>query len=256
MLTSPEAPIVPGYSGYYTLPKDIGDVSVEELLRIAGDSALEADVLMNGAAVRYHAVAGSAYVEAALVRSLGSRDVDESLAFLDSAELHLRQSADGEYRFLETGFYDPDHQDDWLRAELQCDFMNVYRDIACGEVTLHTRDEIIAALRKKLAYAEGLATVSQGKGRGVAYELRVLLRLWTEYKQDGDMIAFPSTARGGSGEERHRETHDIILAHQQDEHWNYAGLEVKGGEGLTLASLARYLHPIVHVNHDGGMRTY
>lgn len=258
MSIAPEAPITPRHAGYYELPKDIGEVLPDDLLDIAHYNADQAASLPRSAAVRFHAVAGSAYVEASLVGATTGHDVDRLLAQLDRGEAHLREATVGEYHFLESGFKRPDNQVDWLRAQLQCDFMTVYRDIVCGAVSEQTRNEMIALLSKRLRYVEKLDEPDYHRGarEGLAYELKVLLRIWQAYRQTGDMVTFPSSIRGGNGEMRPKETHDIAVAYREGTTWRYSGVEVKGGKGLNLAALARYLHPVMHIRQDGSIQEY
>lgn len=250
----------PGYNDasgeYFNLPKLFGSIDPDVLLRIADTNADMAARLPSVAALRYHEVAASAYTEAALVLSEREDDIDVLLAYMDAAEPHFLAAAMEEFRHLETGFCRPDQQDRWLRADLQCEFMTVYRDIVCGEVTEQTCSEMLYALEKKIKHTAVLPNKSQNGLGGLLYELRILRDFWRAYRNPGDTVAFPSSARGNEGNARPQETHDIILAHQIDGTWRFAGREIKGGNALTLAVLGRYTNPIIHVRHDGTVAEY
>jgi hypothetical protein len=251
-----EQNLTPIYRGYHTLPKAIGSVAPHELLEIAKSNTKQAEEFNNSASVELRAVAGSALIEAALVaHNQDSESLETHLDYLNEAEYDLRIAAMGEYALLESGFTDPDNQASWQRAEINLDFMNVYRDIVRGKVTEQTKHEIITKLNKRLAYGIQLTKMKSGRGsKGVTHEITALLSFWQRYKSHEDPIAFPSTKRGGSGKFNAPDTHDIVVASQHGDQWNFEGIEVKGGEGLTEESLTRYRHPIMHIDNDGNIR--
>lgn len=257
MHTPPERYSEPEQLDYRMLPKNIGEVSSWQLLDIAKQNAKKAEELGNQAAGQFYGIAGSAYIEAAIV---DDSDVDARLAYLDEAAANLNNAADIEYDFLESGYRHPNDQIEWLRAELNYDFMDVYRDIVCGEVTERTKDEITDKLIRHKKYAK-LATNTDHGSRAVGgfdHELTVLLKTWQAYKETGDTIAFPSTARGGDGRFRRSETHDVVFAWQDivTENWNFAEAEVKGGRGRTRNALVRYQNTLLFVDGDGEIRTF
>lgn len=250
---------------YKALPKNIGDVPSPLLLDIARQYAARAENLSPEAATKLNATAGSAYVEATIAPN--DMSVDSRLACLDEAEKYLQSALEGERGLAENGFEQSDPTS-WLRAQLQCDFMDVYRDIACGEVTARTTEEITEKIRtmKQTLERSGLLGSDDGidqpreakrAARGLHGELVVLLRIWEDYARGGASIAFPATVRGDSGEYLPEETHDIVFAWQkEDDSWEFSGAEIKSGDGRTIHAFTRYHNTIVFVGHNGDVRVF
>lgn len=245
---------------YKTLPKNIGDVPSPLLLGIARQYAARAENLSPEAATKLNATAGSAYVEAAITPN--DMSVDSRLACLDEAEKYLQSALVGERILAENGFYEQSDPTGWLRAQLQCDFMDVYRDIACGEVTALTTEEITEKIRttkRALDHDGGINKAHKNKRfmSGLRGELIVLLKTWEEYAKGGAPIAFPSTVRGGSGEYLPGETHDIVFAWQNEQDgWEFSGAEVKSGGGRTVHAFTRYKNPLIFVDPDDTVRVF
>jgi hypothetical protein len=251
------SPLAFEYDEYYTLPKEIGSVPARELLQIAKYNAYRAESVNNSASCRFDAVAGSAYIEAVLVGGQDDADLEERLENLNKAQRHLELVVDVERNRLETGSVHFDKQDDWQYAKMKLDFMDVYRDIACGEITLLTKHEIIGRLEKRVEYNKWLATQGtkeyRKSNRGVANEANVLLNSWRGYHTKDNPVAIPSTERGGHGVFNPDETHDICLATQGEHGWSFETREIKGH--VSNENLVRYKSSIIQVDHDGNMRT-
>lgn len=252
------SPLDTCYAEYATLPKEFGSVPAATLLELADLNAKRADSLNNRSAVKFHSAAGSAYIEAMLTESHNIDTVDDSLGYIADAERHLRLAADGEYQLLENGVFHPNYQDNWQRAEAQLDFINVYRDIVCGEITHQTRNELIEKLQYRRQYAEATGKMDGGsKLRGFEAELRLFLKVWKNHHTITDPIAFPSTERGGSGTERRSQTHDAVFGMTTDGlNWAYRGVEIKGGRKNMTHELTRYTNMLIHINPDDRLTVY
>lgn len=240
------------YNGYPALPKEIGSVPAEELSKLADLNVQNAENVSGAASIQFRKIAASAYTEAALFTDDKSHAAD----YLVLAGQHLRTVADDEYKLLERGFRHPNDQDLWQRAELQFDFMDMYIDLAFDSITTETKDEIITKLSDRLEYLKLQMNVGYTAGiRGLTYEIMGLLSVWDEYNEEGDLIAFPSTIRGGDGSIDPCSTHDIVLGARQDKTWNFMNIEVKGGRSPDLTNpQKRYDCPIMHISRDGTIR--
>lgn len=239
------------YAEYNALPKYIGSVSSDVLLGYAALNA-EQNLIQPSNTPNLEAVAGTALIEAVMVSKLEGKKTDilQNFIYLEEAERHLRAAAQGQYELLENGVLHPNDQGDWLRAEIACDFMDVYRDIAYGRISQQTVEEIRERLTSRLEYTETLVSMDPylaPDNKGASYEIKGLLHVWNAYKEEGDAIAFPATARGGSGIHHPRTTHDMVCAAVSGNEWEFVGLEIKGGNGLTEESLERYDSPIMHI---------
>lgn len=140
------------------------------------------------------------------------------------------------------------------RLQLQADFANVYKDIACGELTEQTINETREMLVRHL-YDTIKNTDPEG-ARGLGGELRALIHCWNNYQKPGDEFALPATARGGSGYYLRADTHDLdILRQKPDGSWQVmTPMEIKRTE-ITDAMLSRYATSrIVHIATDGSFR--
>lgn len=255
MISVPERHSSLEYAQYDALPKYIGSVSSDMLLGYAALNA-EQNLIQPLNPPKLEAIAGSALIEAVMVAKLEGQKTDtlQNFIYLEQAERHLRTAAASQYELLEKGVHHPNDQGGWIRAEVACDFMDVYRDIAFGSVSPQTAEEIVAKLSSRLEYANTLVELDPSlapDNKGTAYEIMGLIHIWNAYKEEGDVIAFPASARGGSGIYHPRTTHDIICAAGSGNEWEFVGLEIKGGNGLTEESLERYDSPIMHITHRG-----
>lgn len=257
MLYRPEADEIKESVDYFHLPKRIGSVPAATLLDIAKDNAELAATIENPAKLRFVEVAGSAYLEAALVSADPGEDVDERLELVDRGIAYLQQASSAEYRLLERGYRDPDDQTDWRRIELMIAFDQVYRDILCGEVTNATKQELLTELDQHYRYASMLFkhTSFSSDARGLQQEIRVLRQSWEQYQQEGDPITFPSTVRGGNGHILPNETHDIVVAIMNDQKVEFETVEVKSANvKRNYKDLTRYASRLAFVNKDGQVR--
>lgn len=257
MLYRPEAPETNKFVDYFHLPKRIGSVPATTLLDIAEDNARTATMIDNPAELRFAEVAGSAYLEAALVSDRPGEDIDQRLGLVDHGMAWLERASDAEYQLLERGFRDPDDQTDWRRIELNLAFDQVYRDILCGEVTSATKQELLTELDQHFRYASLLVkhTSYAQRAYGLQQEIRVLRRLWENYRHEGDAIAFPSTARGGNGLVLPDETHDIVIATMSAPAIEFDTVEVKSANlKQNLKDLTRYASHLALVDKDGAIR--
>jgi hypothetical protein len=253
---------------YLSLPKNIGEVPSEQLFKIARESidrTHDTTLAQLEYATQPKLIAASALVEGVLVEANGSLDTIEThLGLLDIAEELYGQVAEAELLKLEAGFNHPDDQEAWLRAELQQAFIDVYRDMACGEVTLNrTKPDIIAQLTKLMNQVSSQIKSDSGRREyhremiGLRGELIVLTKYWETYRRHGEVIALPATYRGGSGHYIKRDTHDIVFAQQSaysaDEGiWKFTTREVKHtNKRLRLDDLIRYNSPIIKVGYSG-----
>lgn len=245
------------YTDYLELPKGFGAVESGVLFKFADLNAKYAASVPVSASGRFHATAGSAYIEAVLTQSFSEDAVDTRLDCLADAAQHLRAAADVEYDFLERGIIHPNDQDKWQRAELQYDFMDVYRDLVCGEVTGQTRNEILEKLDRRIEYTKYFAGKGYLRAEGFLGELLALRSVWKAHQSPLDRVAFPSTVRGGDGASLPHQTHDIVIAtttNGQDR--LYVEAEVKAGLGLGHRDLVRYASILFHMNVNGVGHVY
>lgn len=259
MLYRPETPETDKFVEYQHLPKLIGSVPAATLLEIAEENARLAATIDNHAALRFEEVAGSSFIEAALVSGAPGEEVDERLDLIDQGLEHLRTAADIEFALLEGGFRDPDDQADWRHLELAQEFGQVYRDMVCGEVTDDTKRELLQVLPSHYRYANSLAKHSRfaGEGRGLREEIGVLQRLWERRTHHSGIVAFPSTVRGGSGMIRPSETHDVVLAIEHPEGWEFDTVEVKTARTkLRNEHLVRYASHLAFIDSGGNLRWF
>ena len=255
----------PVLSDYYLLPKFFSEASPADLALIINGAIEQAEALSSPIAARaFHEVAGSAAVELGLTIGPVGKDVDDRIEIITIARHHLRLAADARYLELEHGLYDPDMQANWRRAELQYDFAarHVYSDLIAGEVTQDTKDETLAMLRRHYNYAKLMTTTSyKQEAVGLKNELVVLTDWWENLRpNDAEVnVAIPSTARGGSGLQRPKETHDIAIATLSkniagDNELQWQFHEVKSKMALAEGHLGRYVSGLVVVGRDENIR--
>jgi hypothetical protein len=253
---------------YLALPKAIGEVNPEDLLNIAEYyQSLGYESLSHFMRAKYKMIAASALIEAMLLYpDSGHEDDDYRLTNIDLAEEMLKSAAGDQLEILEQGFTDPNDKIAWLRTTIATDFMDVYRDMICGEMsdltiktlreTLHNRLHELT----KLGSVRGVKNSFKADLHGLQSELTVIADVWHKYTEPDDPIVIPSTYRGGNGEQREEETHDLVFL-MQNEDTTFGVIktgEVKS-EGAPierhLRHLGRYACSLIMVSRDGRIRT-
>lgn len=190
-------------------------------------------------------IAASSAWEAAFIQTQSSHNsintVDDRLEFIDvyarmnKAAQSLREPGSHEYH----------------RLALRGIFTPVLQDVACGEITTDTVEDIRASLAEELDNVRFVK--DRGNAEGLVGEIKVLQHYWQQYQKIGDLVAVPSTVRGGSGHYRPDETHDIDLIKQRkDRSWIVAPtVEVKKRE-IRTDDLRRYARSLLaYVAPDG-----
>lgn len=246
---------------YFSLPKTIGEVSSEELLSIAEDLVTDQAHTSVRTSILHNSIASSAIIEAVLVtEDTAHEHDDERIACIERAESYLHEAYDAQYMQIKAGF-DPPSEKELLRMSLRFDFMRIYKDMVCGEITDDTQTEIRESLEKRIHLYNQLLTYEYTDHRerrhisGLKAEVAVLLQYWQKYPETSRMVAVPATLRGDSGKMRSAETHDIMLFEETvPGSFTYArSREVKSGKAMRkLGMLARYIHPITHINVKTG----
>lgn len=268
---------------YAALPKNFGETSTDVLLKVGGraQSALdETPETHTNSLVRahYHEIIADTYLEAGLATADSTHSYDdERLQLVDDALEHYNYSINIREERMSTGFDDPDSMDDLLRLRLRTGFEQAYKDIVCGEITEQTRDEILDFLQtqyKKITRTSRAIRKGINKGyypqsyhqylsnnSGVQAEIQYLESIWQNINNNQLVIAFPSTTRGGSGNvgilyKISRDTHDVVLAAQIDNIWQFQPIEVKRISTYKKArqDLGRYASEIALVGEQGDVR--
>jgi hypothetical protein len=261
-------------SEYLKLPKGIGDVPSEQLFRLSQQTL---DFQPTGRddppnhSTQPQIIAASALVEGVLVEASTSTNIDQvdtHLDLIDIAQQIYEDVADTELANLEQGFKHPDDQEAWLRAMLQLAFIDTYKDIACGEVTVNrTKPELLEKLvdlRKHVATQiktlGGEVSESninyRNRMKGLEGELAVFIHYWSDFNHTEEIVALPSTYRGGDGQFFRKATHDVVFAQRNtytgtDTAWHFSTAEVKrGNKRLRLDDLVRYDAPLIQVGYD------
>ncbi len=226
-------------TGYLQLDKRFGFVEPATLIDIAQEMSCSdrpTDI----------AIAASAITEAFVTGPRPTlEELDEYLAWLDwSAELYA-QAERGFWQELDRGWRHPQDQTDLLRTQLNGLFLDVYRDIICGEITTQTSAETSKRLAQLAKYTQGLLKRSHGRmfelGIGFAYELASIIAI---HNSADSLIALPTTPRTENGEYNQQLSHDLIISQlHTDEHadlWlaNVEALQLKGR--VTTEDLERY----------------
>lgn len=235
------------FSEYLAAPKHLGAIDDESLQILALRALTFSEVNSPPKAVRSEMLelGASAIWEAAFVQTRATHNsintVDERLenieAYdkLNSAARTLRE-ADAE------GYY---------RLSLREAFTPVLKDIVCGYVSDDTVDEIRESLAEQLDNVRNIK--DRRNAEGLVGEIKVLQLFWDNYQKTGDLVAIPSTVRGGSGHYRPEETHDIdVIKQRKDKSWIIAPyVEVKKHE-IRAAEFQRYIRSILaYVAPDG-----
>lgn len=249
---------------YLSLPKGIGDVPVETLLRVADNMLfINRETIPTNLPNQQKLIAASCLIEAALISPNAVHDdIENQLGYIDAATSLFSEVSQHEYEKLENGFRHPDDIEGWLRAEIQTYYANTYRDMVCGEITAHhTIPQLIYDLERMADFIAVhqrqpyVPTTYKQIDAGLHAEVNVLLNSARQYSLDHPHIALPSTQRGGNGRYRSRDTHDVMIARQtdslDDNKWRFQYREIKSGKAFSLQNLGRYSHPIIHV--EGGI---
>ena len=135
--------------------------------------------------------------------------VDDRLELVDIGASFLRHAST---------LTQKDDMEKTQRLLLRSLFAQVMRDIAAGEVTEATRDELLLSLRDARSQLKFIK--ESNRKIGLLGEIETLQSFWNEYYGRGNKVAIPSTVRGGSGHFREDETHDIdILRQRRDDSW-------------------------------------
>lgn len=247
---------------YFSLPKTVGEVSSVELLSIVEELVENQDHTSIRASILHNSIASSAIIEAVLItEDTSHRYDDERIEGIELAEGYLRDAYDAQYRQIEAGF-DPPSEKELLRMSLRFDFMRVYKDMICGEITNDTQMEIRENLDKHIRSYNQLLDYEytdhdeRRSISGLKAEATILMKYWQKYPNDSRLVAIPATLRGDNGNKRSSETHDIILFEETTPgSFTYArSSEVKSGRAMRkkLGMLARYIHPITNINVKTG----
>jgi hypothetical protein len=251
---------------YLDMPKDIGAVSVADLMATVRHHRVLSEKAVNPyEKAENDKIAGHALAEAMLIYN----DPDQlhtayRLEQLDSARALLAVAADAEYAKLEAGHNNPDDIADWIRTRLAVDFIDVYDSIVNGEITNKTRRKITVDLQRYLNNIDrvhkkpDVSHLALRHLNGVRAEILVLLEAWNEYTAAGDPIAIPATYRGGHGETKPRDTHDVVLLRQTDRTTFFITeqIEVKTQDSLRRnpGALGRYAASLRVVSPSGAIK--
>ncbi|HET8884154.1 MAG TPA: hypothetical protein VFM68_01650 [Candidatus Saccharimonadales bacterium] len=269
-----EIPSVKSHDDYLKLPKIFGAVDSYDLVAHATTHAkFESHTPSLEGKSREASIVGSALVEAAIVHhDPNHNDDDYRLGLLYDGQEALLRVEDYESDLLDHGWKNPDDQVDWRRAVLQTTFKNAYADIVIGDITLVTKSEILESIDRQLKDTEqyrrdldqhpntrNKKVVNRYKrdADGLVAELLLFQESWQHYKEIGDNIAIPASRRGGHGNHRPNETHDVVyLGQQPDNTFRLAGVEeIKKRRSFRKMAkhLIRYDNPIAVVGKNGSI---
>lgn len=243
---------------YYQADKKLGalsspvleDVAERNLAFIAASDTLH---LSDQDRSEMYELAGSALIEASFSAAQEAHPaefqdgIEGRLEAIEAGLEALRQARDALGSDRTTTL----HQ----RLQLKIDFADVYRDLACGELSSLTVEEIRSKLESHL-YGT-INNVDARHARGLGGEIRTLLHYWNNYENPGDEFAIPATVRGDTGYFDWNDTHDLDILHQTTEgRWAIVPhVEVKRRR-ITEAMRRRYRSSrLVHVNTVGTVRT-
>ncbi|HKX72919.1 MAG TPA: hypothetical protein VJM32_02815 [Candidatus Saccharimonadales bacterium] len=232
---------------YLNLDKGFGAVPTDQLLRLS-------DVLEASSRPDDLEYASTALIEATILSPYRNIDtIDDSIFAIDYAMHLMEQSAQGYWDDLERGFQHPDDQTKALRAEVHLAFGSIYRDLVCGEITDHSRDETYTKLVKIGRYSNELSQYAQNFGQkaaGLTFEIATLLGGLTD-----DGVLTPSMSRAGSGHYNSHATYDFNYL-QLDEHGYVkvntpVELKSEHHQGRRLKAESRYSPRHVVLVHSG-----
>lgn len=245
------------------MPKTVGSVSTDRLLEVATSHIeLYETTPSLHAQAEHAAIAGSAIVEAMLMLDDPVHEQDDyRLTTLDVANIYLETATQQEAAILEKGYRHPNDYEPWLRAQLNAQFMDVYKDMVCGEITDRTTTEILKKLRAAVRFInDHLNQSSIQKGarrqlRGLKAEIQVLIDVWQKFAERGKTIAVPATHRGGSGQSHARHTHDVMEFTQNPDTTftmtRQREVKTEGSITRKIGQLARYASTLTIVRRDG-----
>lgn len=226
------------YDEYHRLHKALVPAGKAERLELIHD-ALRYETLPD-----YLDVAAWSAAEVALVDE--NRPTTERIALIESAETLWQKALANQERINHEERLEYMREDvASYRLALSLAFVPLIKAIAVGDITAGVRERVFgdvlavaqtAGLQRLLADRHG-ATETVGDMLGFEHECNAHLALL--HMDDPRYVPLPSTARGGSGYDHHRETHDIMVVNQ---HWGsilkIVPVEVKSKASLN--DLKRY----------------
>lgn len=254
---------------YLDLPQQFGSVD-SAVLGLLAEECLSATEESPSERMRIHGrlIAASALVEATLVSPHTTPErIEFDLIAIDRAEEYVTDAVKLFEELLANGREESSAPIDYLRAKMQILFMNVYRYMAQGRpVDAALQRSVIeqsSSFRTDIArYRRYLPKNDYRQGRlsGLDGEMLVLLDHWKSYRDRTDVIAFPSTIRGGTTRQTRKNTHDIVLAkwvgtNTERIGWTFESQEVKTGNGYAVSQIAEYSTSLLAVVGRGSVRT-
>lgn len=251
------------HEDYTDMPKTIGTVPADRLLEVATLHIEQFESTPSIHAQSEHAaIAGSAIIEAMLTLEDPTHQSDDyRLESLDVAATYLDITTQLEETILERGYRHPNDYTPWLRAQLNALFIDVYKDMTCGEVTDRTTAEILKQLRAKDRFIgdhlsqQNIPRAASRQLHGLKAEIQVLIDVWKKYAEHGKTIAVPATHRGGSGISRARHTHDVVEFTQNPDTTftmtRQREVKTEGSVRRKIGQLARYASTLTIVRKDG-----
>ncbi|MBC7512778.1 hypothetical protein H7142_03940 [Candidatus Saccharibacteria bacterium] len=235
------------FSEYYEAPKRLGTIEEESLSLLTLQALTFADYPKTPVELRPQLLelAGSTAWESAYMLTRATHNsingVDHRLDMIDVYEtvnIAARQAYGEESK---------EHH----RLTLRLALTQVLKDVVCGEISADTVEETRDALQ--MALAEVGKIQNSNDAQGVVGEIKVLQYFWDKYQKTGDLVAIPSTVRGGSGYFRPEETHDIdVIRQRKDRSWvTMSPIEAKKRQ-LSAEDFRRYARSMLaYVAPDG-----
>lgn len=211
------------FDGYFQAPKRLGAIDEESLSFVTLEAITFADYQSTPNEIKSELfeLAGTTAWETAFVMARSSHNSIHTV----SERLNLIETSD-RLNSLAKQIH-PTNTVEYHRIGLREVFSQVMKDIVCGEITTDTVEETRILLSEKLAEVSHIT--DKADALGLVGEIKVLQHFWENYRKDRDMVAVPSTLRGGSGHYRPEETHDIdVLRQRKDRTWvTVSPVEVK-----------------------------
>lgn len=271
---------------YTRLPKRFGDTDAGALLSLserAEQKLYESDTTEYPSLqkVNLHTMVADAKLEAALIADDPEHDHDDArMALVTSAIDHYTHAATTLESRIEAGLDDPENISEVTRLHIRADLENAYNDIVCGELTDRTRQEVIARLdHQHLSVSKAIKDIRKGMKSGyypksfrihlailsgLEAEIGYVSNIWKESSLlDTSVVAFLSTVRSGSGNtgdvsEKSRDTHDVVVAYDNNNSWQFSGVEVKRfrSHRNTMRNLGRYSSQLAIVHNSGKTETF